>query len=179
MVCHDDALGPFLGLALRSYVAAIRVRAGEVVTDPAEMAAALRAHWQEVFDRRRVDEARLAQWLGEDLDRAGLPPPDHAAWRPRRSDVERAVAMSSSSSPGPDGLPSQAWRALGPLGIDVLYGVLREFTMDAGPRHLDLLLSGPDPALQFNRSTMVFLPKAPAGRRADGGEFYTADPSTL
>ena len=45
---------------------------GEVVTDPGEMADALREHWRSVFAGARVDHALLRTWLTEELP--GGPP---------------------------------------------------------------------------------------------------------
>ena len=103
---------------------AARNARGQVLTDPAEMAAALRAHWSAVFASCRVDRHLLGQWLREDAATGGSPPVDSPEWPPRREDVVAAVVASPNSSPGPDGIPFLAWRELGPLATDMLYAAL-------------------------------------------------------
>ena len=46
-----------------SGLAAVVNRFGEVLTDPTEMASALREYWQDVFAHRGVDQQLLDRWL--------------------------------------------------------------------------------------------------------------------
>eukprot|EP00959_Pyramimonas_sp_CCMP1952_P465430 9488285-Pyramimonas_sp.AAC.1 len=57
-------------------VPASRNARGEIVTDPDEMSAALRAHWSSVCASRHIDRRRLREWLREDVSSEGLSPPD-------------------------------------------------------------------------------------------------------
>lgn len=81
-------------------------------------------------------------------------------WRLRRSDVRRAVAATSRSAPGPDGVPYAAWRRLGPLAVDILHAAGLELSSTRG---VDAMLAEfPLDALgntPFTVATMVFIPK--------------------
>ena len=125
---------------------------GEVLTDPVEMASALREHWRGVFARRPVDTQLLNAWLEEDSPPAA-PPPDGAAWQLGAHHVQAAIERSPDSAPGPDGIPFKAWRQLGPLGVDVLGAALQALTAPDAPEDLQAFLA------DFNGSLMVFLPK--------------------
>ncbi len=65
---------------------------GEVLTDPGEMAGALREHWQGVFARRATDEQCLDQWIREDSPHP-LPAATEECWRLRRRHVEVALEL--------------------------------------------------------------------------------------
>ena len=114
---------------------------GTITVEPSEMAAVLRSHWGPTFAARSVDEDQLRTWLaevfpdgGQGRAVAGLPEPASDAWRIESKDVKRAVASSSDTMPGPDGIPYVAWRSLGPLGIDVLLDAARALATPDGPR---------------------------------------------
>eukprot|EP00959_Pyramimonas_sp_CCMP1952_P357118 7477544-Pyramimonas_sp.AAC.1 len=38
--------------------------------------------------------------------------------RPSRRHMQRAIALSGNSAPGPNGIPYSAWRRLGALAVD-------------------------------------------------------------
>ena len=135
-----------------SGLAAVVDQHGEVLTDPVEMASALREHWRGVFARRPVDTQLLNAWLEEDSPPAA-PPPDGAAWQLGAHHVQAAIERSPDSAPGPDGIPFKAWRQLGPLGVDVLGAALQALTAPDAPEDLQAFLA------DFNGSLMVFLPK--------------------
>jgi hypothetical protein len=150
-----------------SALAAIMDSEGELRTDGPGMASALRQHWRGTFAARRLDRSRRMDWFRVDAaDRNGLHAAvqpllvDKEAWRVRRSDVRRAIAMAGSSSPGPDGIPYSAWRRLGPLAVDVLHGALTELSAEEGQD--SLLAAFPLDSsgnTVFNEATMVFIPK--------------------
>ena len=125
---------------------------GEVLTDPSEMAAALRQYWGDVFSQRPVDEQLLERWVADDTT-PPVPPPGSEAWRLRRRHVQTALDQSPNSAPGPDGLTFAAWRRLGPLAVDVLWSALHEVTATSNPEGFDDFIA------TFNCSLMVFLPK--------------------
>ena len=164
-------------------ISAVMDATGHVATAPADMADALRRHWAGVFAARRVDEAALRQWLREednappdDYGRFPLPAAGHRCWEIRRKDVERAVADSGDSSPGPDGLSFAAWRRLGPLGVDILYDALIKLMDPAGPPDLaDFDADDNDDPSGFNEALMVFLPKKASHTTADGTEVYAPE----
>ena len=140
-------------------------RHGDILTDPEEMAQALRSHWQGVFRRRQHDDHALRRWCAEDLGPAQLSclrRLRREEWLPSRADLDKAIKEAPKSSPGPDGLPLAVWRSLGPLGGDVLEAALRDMMSGDGPE----IVARDCPA--FNDSLMVFLPKA--GTALEGGE---------
>ena len=119
-------------------LSAVRGVDGTIHQDAASMASALKAHWSQVFDEKHLNEADMDRWLaaaypgGEGLlDR---PAGGALQWRLRRRDVNRAVQLSGSSSPGPDGLPYLAWRQLGAYGVDA--GALKELETADGAAFL-------------------------------------------
>ena len=95
-------------------------------------------------------------------------------WKIRRKDISRSIKMSGNSAPGPDGIPFLAWRVLGPVAIDLLWDVARLLEgQDASTKlqaaYYDEKKARPH---NFNLSTLVCLPKAPAGSDGDSGDFY-------
>ena len=47
-------------------------------------------------------------------------------WKVRRRDVRTAIRRSNNSMPGPDGIPYKAWRKLGELGVEIIFGMVKE-----------------------------------------------------
>ena len=143
-------------------LSAVRGEDGTIHQDAAGMAAALRQYWSRVFGDKRLAEADMDQWLaaaypnGDGL--GTLPRSDSMQWRLRRRDVKRAVNLSGSSSPGPDGLPYLAWRQLGTYGVDVLWGALKELESEQGTEHLETAYVD-EPACQFNLGLLACIPK--------------------
>ena len=140
---------------------------GNLQTNGAGMAAALRRHWSQVFAARRLDHDLRRDWFRIDAARpsglrAAVQPllSDGSAWQLRRSDVRKAVDMSSKSSPGPDGVPYAAWRRLGPLAVDTLHAAALELASAGGSASLlsAFPLDG-DGNTDFNQAVMVFIPK--------------------
>ena len=140
---------------------------GHLLTDGPGMAAALRKHWSEVFAARRLDHDLRGAWFRTDASRqsglrAAVRPllGDASAWRLRRSDVRRAVDMSSKSSPGPDGVPYSAWRRLGPLAVDTLHAAAAELAAAEGSASLlSAFPLGSEGNTDFNQAIIVFIPK--------------------
>ena len=92
------------------------------------MAYILREHWGQVFGAGNVDTELLDLWLkevfpdgGNGRVAQGLPCKRSRLWRLRRGDIAEAIKSASKSMPGPDGTPYQAWRALGPIGVELLF----------------------------------------------------------
>ena len=72
----------------------------------------------------------------------------------RRQHVQEALRLSNDSSPGPDGLPYGAWRALGELAVNVLHGAFQEMVSETGGERVRHHYA------DFNESLLFFLPKA-------------------
>ena len=131
------------------------------------MASDLRNHWAKVFRARPTDTALRAQWLAEDLSRRSSSLPSSSSrWMPSRGDVRKALERSGSSTPGPDGIPASAWRALGPLAEKVLHEALSAMS---GPGGLELLEAEYN---SFNEALLFFIPKKVSGFDDAVGEYY-------
>lgn len=140
---------------------------GDIHTDEDKIAEHLAAHWRHVFRHQPVDEEQLRRWTAM-AARAGAPhlSAPRAAWRLRTKDIAKALRIAGNSRPGPDGIPFQAWRALGPLGLHILW--------EAG-RALEMGLHTGDPAHDlFNESLLCCLPKKASRTASDGEGIYEA-----
>lgn len=122
-----------------SALPAIIDSAGELRTTGEGMAEALCCHWRDVFAARSLGRTARREWLRADAAApSGLRvavravAQDTAAWRLRRSDVRRAIASTSRSAPGPDGVPYSAWRRMGALAVDVLHAAGAELASERG-----------------------------------------------
>jgi len=69
--------------------------------------------------------------------------------------TRKALSLSNNSSPGPDGIPYGAWKALGDTAVDILHGAFSDLILPEGPELLRR--DCPD----FNASLLFFLPKKP------------------
>lgn len=163
-------------------IKAVQQQDGEITTNPGHMAQALRAHWERTFTRAPIDVDALQAWLRDTVPRkpAGhpqaLPPTDSDVWDIRRRDIAKAIRLSNNSSPGPDGIPYLAWRALGRVGVDYLYEAAACLTTDDGPRLLsDAFPDLPEGDHDYNLGLLCCLPKKPTGATPDGDDYYSPD----
>ena len=141
LACHGQAKSNILVKLKRllpgctDSVAALRREDGQVANSAAEMAEALRTHWERVFQAPMVDADLMRQWLdalppspsaahsehraqdpgahtGDTLARPRPPrralPREAWKWKVRRKDVQTAVQRSGGTAPGPDGIPLAA-----------------------------------------------------------------------
>ena len=140
---------------------------GTIRTDGPGMAAALRHHWRDSFAARRLNGHTRQAWLREDASRpdglhAAVRPllADQGAWRLRRSDVQRAIALTTFSAPGPDGIPYLAWRRLGPLAASILFDAAEELSQEQGTAAmLEAFPADEEGNTPFNAAVAVFIPK--------------------
>ena len=143
---------------------------GTICTDGPSMATALRRHWEDTFSARRLDGNLRREWLREDADspdglhaavRPLLAKPE--AWELRRADVQKAISQTSSSAPGPDGIPYAAWRRLGPLAASVLFEAAGELSQAYGLNSMLQAFPTDDRGNSaFNEAIAVFIPKKTA-----------------
>ena len=159
---------------------AMRTPDGRVTVDPGEMAAVLQDHWGTTFSARSIHEDKLQAWLsevfpdgGQGRTVTGLPEPTSARWHVEREDVEKAIKASSDTMPGPDGIPYAAWRALGPLGIDILFDAAEVLATPDGPQRMQDAADGENH--EFNLGILCCLPKKVTGTDATAGDFYSAE----
>ena len=86
-----------------------------------------------------------------------------------------AIRHSGNSAPGPDGIPFKAWRALGPLGVSILFEVAKCLETDDAQEYLTKAYNGTDASKdhRFNHSILVCLPKKSTCTTTDGTKAYT------
>ena len=184
-----------------SCIGGIMKEDGEVTGEAGPMAKAIIQHWAKVFSSKAIDEDLLKKWLEEvrpqrsrecnlnDADKVtekGDPharthpprraiPQERTRWKPKRRNIIKALRQAGNSSPGPDGVPFAAWRALGSAGVDLLQeiaGAVRsQYSHDAlVEAYHDECTSGQH---NFNLSALVCLPKTPEGEDPNLGAYYT------
>ena len=123
------------------------------------MAQALSDHWKQVFQPSGCNEGLLREWFSKLFPQVSPGVWDtrmldkmHVSWKVLKKHVRQAIKFAKCSMPGPDGIPAQAYKALGPLAVDVLYNVFE--TLSGASILLDLLfpllhhhLQVPDPGI--------------------------------
>jgi hypothetical protein len=116
-----------------------------IITDDIGMASCIGNHWKKVF--QGTDTTARHDFHLKDLT-ASVPPALGLSDVPFDHDDILASLRRQDSAPGPDGICYSAWRAAGPVGIDILHTILTE------------LWNGDSPPPSFRHSLMVFLPKS-------------------
>jgi hypothetical protein len=122
--------------------------AARIVDDPAEVAATVTEHWQRVFNKVDVDHELMHEWLGGYAKRVNATVADLT---PSLQQVKTAILASGPSSPGPDGIPFEAYKAVVDTSALVLHRIARVMTDPSSPQL---------PA-HFNAAILVMLPKKP------------------
>ena len=117
---------------------------------------------------------RSIQARGQATQR-NLPPEAH--WRIRRRDIQSAIKGAGKSSPGPDGIPFQAWKAMGDLAVDVLWNVAKLLEAETAGEviraaYADEVNGG---GHDYNLGNLVCLGKKPAGNDPVEGDFFTPE----
>eukprot|EP00959_Pyramimonas_sp_CCMP1952_P195151 4080682-Pyramimonas_sp.AAC.1 len=80
--------------------------------------------------------------------------------------MQRAIALSGNSAPGPNGMPYSAWRRLGALAVDVLHEAFQDCCA------VDALARLAQDYPSFNESLLIFLPKKAAGQTEQGQDLF-------
>jgi hypothetical protein len=116
-----------------------------IITDDLGMASCIGEHWKKVFQGTDSSERHVHHL--QDIT-AAVPSALGLSDVPFDRDDIIASLRRQDSAPGPDGICYSAWKAAGPVGIDILHGILTD------------LWQGGSPPPSFRRSLMVFLPKS-------------------
>ncbi len=116
-----------------------------IITDDNGMAVCIANHWKKVF--QGTDTTERHDHHLKNLT-ASVPPAIGLSETPFDHDDVTASLRRQDSAPGPDGICYSAWKAAGPVGIEILHNIL-----------LDLWHGGLPPP-SFRHSLMVFLPKS-------------------
>ena len=163
---------------------AMRGAGGQITTSPEDIAKLLRVHWGEVFSRKDVDTAALDIWMRElflqdenGLHITGLPTQESGRWIIKKGAVARAIRSARNTMPGPDGIPSLAYKALGGVAVDIFHGAAQALCTDS---NIDMMRDAySDRCAEgthcFNLSLLCCLPKKVSGVDPGCGEFYDAE----
>jgi len=154
-----------------SALSAVFTPNGSIVTDPSDIAKVLRSHWEGVFQARGVNACKLRQWIEDDMASRRACGELHSKMKDvqlQRWHFQRALDLSNDSSPGPDGIPYGAWRALGDDAIDLLFEAALEMVDPDFSVHMREEYS------DFNDSVLLFLTKKATGELEDGTAVYEA-----
>jgi hypothetical protein len=140
---------------------AVADAAGNVTTDPSEMADVLCSHWQEAFTPGMVDEELGSKICSESSDFLKSSLQDVA---PLADDARRALQHSPNTGVGPDGISYGVWRGLGDFTVQLIMAIITYF----------MCVSSEVPPW-FNLAFMNFIPKDPSGHTAFGMPYYSPD----
>ena len=84
---------------------------GLAETEPSGRAKLLREHWGPAFTEIPHDTSKSQAWFRKAYP-DGPPCKDpESRWRPTINNMYRAIQIANNSTPGPDGIPYEAWRA--------------------------------------------------------------------
>jgi len=157
---------------------------GSIVTKPEEIAQVLRSHWKGVFSEKSVRDASVQIWMEELFLKddsgcfiTGLPDRGDRIWRISRKSVKLAIQTAKNSMPGPDGIPSAAFRALGDIAVDIFLEVATALGSSDGREMLRVAYEDrcPQGLHDFNLSLLCCLPKKPFGSDPEHGEFFRGE----
>jgi len=158
--------------------------AGSVSIKPEDIAEILRKHWQGVFSEKAVRTNALQIWMEELFlvdDRGcyitGLPDGGDRVWSINRKAIKQAISSAKNSMPGPDGISSAAYKALGDFGVDLLFAVTHALCQQGQGALLTEAYSDrcEEQRHDFNLSLLCCLPKKPYGTDPDQGEYYRGE----
>ena len=113
--------------------------------------------------------------VGEDgVFITGLPISSDRRWEIRRKAVVNAVKYSKESAPGPDGIPTAAYKRLGRFAVDILHAALERLCKPEGIHELTTAYQDRSwlGCHDFNLSLLCCLPKKVSGTDPLMGEYY-------
>ena len=165
-------------------IGAMQDNEGRIVTRPEEIASILKGHWQGVFSEKKVRDMALQIWMEELFIKSeegcfitGLPSQGDRCWNITKGTIRKAIKQSKNSMPGPDGIPSAAYRQLGDLAVDILYDLATALSTCNSKEVLreaysDRCQFG---AHDFNLSLLCCLPKKPTGTDDVAGDYFKGE----
>ena len=131
----------------RKRIQALRLSLSSSLTsDPDEMASMAADFWSKIWAPRPVTDESISpdEYFG---DYSNPIPRDLLPSFPTVEETEDSIRGTNDSSPGPDGIPFSAWRAIAQIAALVLWGVLRA------------LADGVEPPEGFNFGLLFLIPK--------------------
>ena len=98
-------------------------------------------------------------------------------WKISRKAIKTAISSAKNSMPGPDGISSVAYKALGIFAVDILFPVAEALS---SPSYRECLNRAYEDRCtegnhNFNKSLLCCLPKKPHGIDPTEGEFYRGE----
>ena len=165
-------------------IGAMQTSEGQIVTGPNEIASVLRDHWRGVFSEKRVRDLSLQIWMEELFIKTesgcfitGLPSQGDRVWKISKRALRNAVKQAKDTMPGPDGIPSAAYRQLGEIAIDILYDLTTALSTPESKAVLREAYSDrcPQDTHDFNLSLLCCLPKKPSGIDEEAGEYFKGE----
>jgi len=167
---------------------AMKCEDGSISTSPEDIVRTLRDHWKGVFSRKEVKHLSVQIWMEELFVRdangcfiTGLPGKQDNCWRVTRKAVKTAIHCAKNSMPGPDGIPSGAYKQLCTSKCKVAEDILFDVAVALGSgdfkQHLNEAYS--DRSISqthdFNLSLLCCLPKKPYGSDPEAGDYYRGE----
>ena len=133
-----------------------------IVEDPAEVAATVTSHWQRVFNETPIDTVLMEKWLSDFHVNINA---NTKQLTPTLNQVKEVIKASGPSSPGPDGIPFEAYKAVVDIAGLILHRVARNL--------IDLDVA--DLPAHFNSALLVLLPKKPNFVDPDRGDIFSPE----
>ena len=143
-----------------SEIAAIKDATGRIVTSSRDIANVLNEHWQHVFARKDTDEKLRRNWLEGIRDKFKA---SKEKLRPTRKLVEEAIKNAALSSPGPDGIPFEVYKLMGPIAVELFLEIANS-----------MLDQSDVPREDFNLAYMVCISKGDDGMTEDAVPYCSA-----
>ena len=142
-----------------SDIAAMVGQDGHIVTDSAEIAKLLNDHWQNVFDHKPTNGDLRMKWLENIRGKFRV---TKNQLRPSKAVVRQVIKDCGNSSPGPDAIPFEVYKALGEEAVELFWEAAMAMIDGAGC-----------PGEDFNKALMVCIPKAADGATEDSTPYYS------
>jgi hypothetical protein len=118
---------------------------GNSATEPSEIARVLTEHWQNTFNGRSTNAELRKQWLDRLANKLNV---TASQLLPTKSEIETVLDQLPASSPGPDGIPFEAYKKLKHIVINIFYKITRG------------MMDGTDiPPEDFNQAILICIPK--------------------
>ena len=98
-------------------------------------------------------------------------------WRITRREMLSAIRSAGNTMPGPDGIPFAAWKALGNFGLSILCDVTWAMEDPQAETRLTQAYADEESTHthDYNKSTLICLPKKVAGHDELLGDYYTPE----
>jgi hypothetical protein len=138
-------------------VAALKSSSGVIVTKAEDIARVLNEYWQEVFASKPTNSPLRRTWLERIRGKFKV---GKQRLTPTREIVEQAIRDTVPSASGPDGIPFDVYKMMGPIAVELFLEVANA-----------MLDQTECPDDDFNLAYMVFIAKGAEGVNEEGVSF--------